>query len=102
MAADRCPRSRAVLLPESATVSCSGSSRRRRSSACQCPLDVLVEDPEELFRIIPCSLKGPHDDLDILLRHRLLPQPGGFQGWVLVNEHVATPGHSVAEGPKMK
>jgi len=40
--------------------------------------------------------------LDVFLRHRLLRQPGGLSGSVLVNEHFATPGHSVAGRPKVK
>ena len=41
--------------------------------------------------------RAPHD-LDVLLRHRLLPQPGGFEGRVVVPEELDLADFAVANG----
>src|SRR5215211_6917830 len=47
------------------------------------PLDLWIEVPQPALHVVsvPGVVPAPHD-LDVLLRHRLLPRPGGFDGLV--------------------
>src|SRR5215211_7329151 len=43
--------------------------------------DVLVEGPQDAFEVASAEgIEGPNNDLHVLLRHRLLRQPDGFEG----------------------
>ena len=40
--------------------------------------------------------------LDVLVRHRLLRQPGGFEGFLALGKHLATNQAASAKGPKVR
>src|SRR5215216_584094 len=57
------------------------------------PLNIVSENVRVEYRIEVATLQRfserlepPPHDLDVLLRHRLLPQPGGFEGFLAVVE----------------
>src|SRR5512144_1609246 len=70
--------------------------------------DVRINAPHQRQKLLAARKRRVHrfvalaDGLDVLLRHRLLPQPGGFEGAVLVEVRREANHLAVAEGPDVE
>ena len=61
-------------------------------------LAIRVVERDEHVKVVPGEgIKGPVRKLDVLLRHRLLPQPGGFEGLGAIKEDIHPRDSTVAE-----
>src|SRR5918994_7777204 len=68
----------------------------------QSPLDIFCEVRQGAVEIlVGKGLKGSTHNLHLLLRHRLLPQPGGFEGLLTYREEFASERLAVAHRPQM-
>ena len=63
-------------------------------------LAIRVVERDEHVKVAPGEgIKGPIRKLDLLLRHRLLPQPHGFEGFGLRLESAVPDDLSLPESP---